>query len=1275
MFTSIYNFFKTKRLLLTLTVLLLSGAAVFTALKIRTSEDLAKMIPVDAELKRFNFANKHIKINDKIIINLSLKNGNSETNPEKLQVFADSLEKILLKNNSDQIAEIKNTVGEQTLKELYDIFYKNLPVFLTEEDYLKIDTLLQNSEIKKTLAADFRTLISPASMVTKKFITKDPLSITPLALKRLNKLQLDNNYEIYDNHIFTKDKKHLLLFVTSKYPNDETGKNKLLIDGINKTLNNLQAIMPEVNAEIFGAPVISVGNAERIKKDILLTVSIAIILLFLFLSLFYKRFDIFFVIFLPAAFGAAVSLSLLYFIKGEVSAVSLGIGSVLVGISIDYSLHIFTHFRSKKDVSEIFKDISVPVLMSALTSSAAFFCLLFVSSDALRDLGLYAGISVIAAALFALTVLPHFLKPGSKSEKEKKQNLIEKFTAYAFHKNKYAISLLLIVTIVSFFTFHKAEFESDMDKMNYMSPELKAAEKHLSEISNDALRKMYFVANGKTLDDALQTNDILFSKIRELQKNNIVKTCSSVGYFIVSDSLQKLRIKRWEKFIKKRNPDSIKQKLIKFGKIYGFKETAFSEFYNLLKKDFKPLSSEDKENLTALLGNDLITQDTNSVNIVTLLKLKQEDKAAVYKNIPATSKLYIVDKKYITDKIVTILKKDFNKLVKISLITVFIILLLYFGRIELTLITFIPMLISWLWTLGIMWIFGLKFTIFNIIISTFIFGLGIDYGIFITRGLLQRYRCGTDNLPSYKTSVLLSAITTVTAIGVLIFAKHPAMRSIAFLSVTGILSVVFVTYTLQPIMFDFLIRQQGKMRSAPVTAKDLFFGLLVFLIFVIGSVITILLWSILALIPFGKQNKKKIFHYWLHLTFKMIAYIPLNVKKIINNPFGENFKNPAVIIANHQSHIDIPLIMMLHPKILILTNDWVQNNIFYGRIVKFADYYPTSNGFDKNLKLLKEKVKQGYSILIYPEGSRSPDLEIKRFHKGAFEYAKELNIDILPIIIQGAGDCIPKGEPFLKSGQISVNILKRINIDDFGNTSREQAKNIRKLMQKEYAEIRKKYETPAYFRKKLIANYIYKGPVLEHYTRIKTKLENNYEFFNNILPEKGHITDIGTGYGYLPYMLSFCSKERTLTGIDYDCNKINTAAHNISKSDKLNFICADVLEADFPKSDAFVINDVLHYMPKDKQKELIIKCIKNLNPEGKIIIRDGNAEMKKKHKGTKLTEFFSTRLLKFNKTKYDKLHFTSKSEILKIVSAYNFEVNIIDETKFTSNIMFVLKRF
>ena len=86
---------------------------------------------------------------------------------------------------------------------------------------------------------------------------------------------------------------------------------------------------------------------------------------------------------------------------------------------------------------------------------------------------------------------------------------------------------------------------------------------------------------------------------------------------------------------------------------------------------------------------------------------------------------------------------------------------------------------------------GIKFNIVNIIISALIFGLGDDYSLFVMDGLLSEYKTGKKNLASYKSSILLSAITTIAGLGVLIFAKHHALRSIAFISVTGIFFSIY----------------------------------------------------------------------------------------------------------------------------------------------------------------------------------------------------------------------------------------------------------------------------------------------------------------------------------------------------------------------------------------------------------------------------------------------------------------------------------------------------
>jgi 1-acyl-sn-glycerol-3-phosphate acyltransferase len=1274
MFKALYNHFGKHIFHLIIPVFAVFGIALYLAFTIEPVEEISEMLPMDESTERFDNVRKNIRFNDRIILIISNKDSATTPNTKQLIAFADSLHTNILSNYDEYIDNEQNAHLSNIEGKVYDIFYRHLPIFLTKGDYEAIDSLMSPEAFEKVLEQNFKNLISPAGSFTQKYIRQDPLSITPKALKRLEKLKPDESFSLDEGYVFTENKRHLLLFIDIKHSENTAAKSAKLIKGIREQIEKAEKKQSEIQVEMFGAPVVAAGNSEQIKTDILFTVSLAVIVLIIFLTLFFRRAEIFLIIFLPAVFGAAVSVAIIHLIQGNVSLISLGIGSVLTGISIDYSLHLLNHARLKKQAGSLFKDISAPILISSLSTATAFFALLFVSSKALQDLGLFAGISVLSAAIFALVVLPHLIRKSSGIKTSKK--ITERIAAFPFHKSKTALIILATLTLIGSFFAGKTQFEGDMDRMNYMSPETQSAQNTLNEISGLGYKTLYIAAQGQTLDEALNANRQTGSILDSLLSEQIIESYTSVHPVLIAPELQKERISRWNDYFSEEKKNFIKENLKEQGKKFGFKTKAFADFYEHLDKDFEVLKAEDEDfnKLQQLFAKDLISQNDDKVTVLSVLNLKEKNKSAVRNSLPQNDTIVIFDHKAFTDKIIEILKNDFNRLVALSLSLVFMILLLYYGRIELTLITFLPLLLSWLWTLGLMGLFDLKFTIFNIIISTFIFGLGIDYSIFIMQGLLQNYRYGKRDLPVFKTSVLLSAITTLTAIGVLIFAKHPAIQSIALLSIIGITSVVFAAYTLLPLLFNFLIKQQGKARSRPVTAKDLFFSLAVILTLFIGSVVSFFAELILRIIPVKNHKKKQFFHRWIQITLSAIRYVPLNIRCRVNNPFGEDFKKPAVIIANHQAHLDISLILMLHPKILILTNDWVQKNFFYGRIVRYADYLPTSNGREKNTELLKEKIKNGYSLLIFPEGTRSKEGEIQRFHKGAFYYAQEFNLEILPIILHGTGDCIPKGEPFLKSGRISVNIQKRIKPEAYGKELRRQAKNIRKLMQEQYHQIKEINETGRYYKHKLIGNYIYKGPVLEHYMRIKIKTENYYDFFHKACPEKGIITDIGCGYGFMSYMLNFLAPEREITGFDYDCNKIKTAENNISKNDRIRFICADINKTELPESDVFILADILHYMPKPEQRMLISRCINKLKPKGKIIIRDGNAEMIKKHKGTKLSEFFSTRLLRFNKAQYGKLFFSSESEIAEIAETHNMQYEITDETKHTSNLIYVLSK-
>lgn len=1280
LFLLLYNFFKTRRLLLTLLVFAVVAISIFFIMKVRLQEDISKMMPRDSKIDQMNMVFQNSKFSDKIIIHLYLQDTTGNANPEALENYSDQLAASLQKLSPGMIKEITHKISDDFIFQVYNTFYDNLPLFLSAQDYAGMDSLISVAGIESALAKNYKTLISPASLVLKQFILKDPVGITSIALKKLQSLQIEENYEVENGYILTKDKKHLVLFISPTYPSNETSKNALLLTAMDDIIDSLGKVQnPKINTEYFGAAVVAAGNSQRIKSDVTLTVSIAISILVLFISFFFRRLTVVVIIFIPVVIGGAIALALLYFFKPELSIIAIGMGAMLLGITIDYSLHIFTHYRSTGSVKEVLHDLSTPLMLSCLITASSFLCLLFVKSEALQELGVFAALSVVCAAITALILLPHFLKADEKNVNKDHGGtglgLVDKYTAYEFDKNKILILAIILISVICAFTYQHVQFESDMMRMNYVSEKVKKAEGNLNKISSLPLNSIYVVSTGKTLEEALSHNETILGELDHLQEKGIIKKYSSPSLLLLSDSLQKIKISKWNSYWSAGKKDSLITTLKTLSKKYKFKEEAFNQFYNLLQKEYHVAPIAEFDQLRKVFLDDYISEKTGLATVVNLLKVSSEDKEKVYSRFPESANTIMIDKKYITSKFVALMSNDFNMLEFLSLGLVFCILILSYGRLELGIISFVPMSLSWLWTLGIMAIFGIKFNIINIIISTFILGLGIDYSIFIMSGLQQEYKFGQQHLASYKTSIFLSAFTTIVGIGAMVFAKHPALNSIALLCIIGMLSIIIISYTVEPLLFRLLITNRTKKGFLPFTFQSLLLTIFAYIYFLLGCLIASAFGFIFfKVLPGTSKKKRAMFHTMLQYFCKSILFVMRIVRLKVINEGGEKFHKPALIIANHQSFLDILIILSLHNKTVMITNDWVWNSPFFGYVVKMGGFFPASQGSEEGLALMEQKVKDGFSIMVFPEGTRSEDGNMKRFHKGAFLMAERLSLDIIPIVLHGTGNSIVKGDFLLGNGVLTAKILPRIFAQDitFGSDYSERTKKIALFFKMKYQELKLASETPAYYRDRLIKSFIYKGPVLEWYLRVKLRLEKNYEQFHEIIPRNGQITDIGCGYGFLCYMLAFLSPARKITGIDYDAEKIGIAANCFSRTSNMEFRSVDASNASLPQSDVFILNDVLHYLPLSEQEKLVTRCAAQLLKGGMIIIRDGNSDLKERHKGTKLTEIFSTKIFKFNKTT-NELFFFSEREILKLGAALQMTVQIIDKTVYTSNTIYILK--
>lgn len=1125
-----------KRWLALLCLLGIVGALLNTVRQIEFDDDISSLIPANEETQRTLQVLKSIAFTDKIVVNI--RKGETGTVGNLTQYateFLDSVES----RQGEFIKNIQGRVASEDVSKTLDLVYEHLPLFLEPSDYETIQRKLSQDSIAKITGENYRTLISPTGIVAKKTIVKDPLGLSFIALKKLRQLGFAEGFKLKDGFLLNEEEENILLFITPKFSSGETNKNLPFSDALYAVQDALNAKYGEkVSSEYFGAALSAVSNAKQIESDIKFTVGIALTLLILLLILFYRKLVLPLILFAPTLFGGLLAIAFLCLIRDKISALSLGIGAVLLGVTLDYGLHILTHIRNGEDIKSLFKDVAPSVLMSSLTTASAFLCLLFLDSQALQDLGIFAAISVLGASIFALLFIPQAYK-GKKSLTTKK-TILDRWANFEWHKSQWAITALAVLFVTSIFTYSKVVFDQDITKLNYETQALLDARNRLEKLTDIGSKSLYLSTYGENLEAVLQRNDSLFLQLEQLKENGKIVSFGSVASLVKSNRTQQQKIEAWQQFWNTSKIESLKQNLIESGSELGFKPTTFSRFYSLLDADFAPLQLSDIAEIQSFSVDDYVVNDENGATITSLVKVDDANTADIRKQFDDVPNTLLINRQNVNETFLGNLKNDFNRLLGYSLIVVLLILFLFYRSLALTLITSIPIFLTWFLTVGIMGLFHIEFNIFNIIICSFIFGLGVDYSIFITNGLLTEYRTGERTLATHKTSIILSVITTIAGVGVLVFAKHPVLYTVSVVSLIGILCAALVSFIVQPLLFRLFL---GGVDKRPIRLRILIHSLLSFAYFDLGGIVLgIYAWIYLKFDPEGRSKPQLLLHKVTSKFMKSVLYTNPFIKKEIRNPYNETFEKPAMLIANHASFLDILAMGMLHPKLIYLVKDHVYHSKTVGSAAKLHGAYPVSWGIEQGEAYLRQKLAQGFSIIAFPEGSRSTSNKIRRFHKGAFYLAEQLQLDILPVLIHGTSEVSPKGSFIIRDGSITVEILPRISPDDsrFATTYSKRPKQIGQYFRSEFRRLRNQIEGSTYWNKLILENYRHKGDAL--YKAFKQSFNDNAETYRAILEAIGDtdsVIHLSQDSGQLDLLLALDSIDRKI--VTYLENKLARA--------------------------------------------------------------------------------------------------------------------------------------
>lgn len=1298
------------------------------ASRIEFEENVTSFFPSSKNSSHLADVYSHLKVSDKIVVMFTPEQEDdnllSEASERLGELLSDSEDKYLIDNYMGE-------VGQADISEMMTFILGHLPCLMDDSDFRRLEELDRPSAVDSAIMNDYVNLISPAGFAMKDYILADPLSIGSTVLGRTAELNPVSEYKVRSGHVFTPDGRTMLTFIEPAFPSGETAHNDDLVDLIEASLHTLSEEFPSISLHYFGGPVMSVYNARQIKRDTYSTSIVALIIIVLFILAVFKRKRSVFLILCPVLYGALFALALSWLIQGSISGIAVGAGAAIMGVALSYSIHLLAHQNHVHTIEQLLDELCSPMIIGSVTTIGAFAGLLFTSSKLLQDFGLFASLTLLGTMIFCLVFLPQFLTAQADLREGRILRGIEKFSSYPFHKNKWLVGALIILTVVCTYMSTKVGFDSDMMDLTYWEPKLKEAETILSgktggnadagvaeagdkpvaeesesgEKSQDGTaaaggqvneKSVMFVSVGKTVGEAFAAQKKTLAQLDSLKAKGLIHRYSDGGSFIRSQEEQQANLAKWQAWWTEDRVARLKSEIAEAAVKYGFREDSFDAALTSLVNNCETIDYFSGEGIPEAVSAWLGSSDDLKM-LITRVGLDESQIDQVYGTFSDRADLVIFDQAYFANQAAKSINDDFYLILFISSCLIFFVLWLSYGRLELALLSFLPMAVGWLIITGIMGVLGVQFNIVNIILSTFIFGMGDDFSIFILEGLLHKYKTGRELLNSHKTAIFFSSFTMIVGIGALIFAKHPALHSIALITILGMIAVVLLSYVAEPLIFNAFVTRPTSQGRPPYTFGMIVRNLAFYVPTVLGCFIILVLTLLLLCLPIRRRHKQALVSKMLHVGCKVLVAVTPVIKSVridgeLVDPEekdGSDVKannarqsgascgtvEPGIIVANHQSSLDIILLMAAFPKVKFFVADWVKNSPLFGPIAEYLGYYVRSEGYEGSLTNLRKDIDQGWSLVIFPEGTRTTDGTIRRFHKGAFYLASQVNAPVTPVVFYGNWRIMPKNHCFTITRGLSVmQVLEPVNTENIDY--HELTRRVATLVKDSYAKLCDRYDGPEnpYFAATLASAYIYKGPVTEWYVRVKMKMEKNYAFFDSMLPDTGQITDIGCGMGQMDFMLSMYKQGRRILGIDYDDEKI-TVAQNcwLNKClGGLSFRCEDASLAELPESDAFIISDMMHYLSAEKQLELIQRCASKLKSGGLILVRDSDSENAEGQKITALSEVFSTKILRFNRTEGE-LSFISQSRMEEIARETGLSMEVKANDEITSNTFYILR--
>jgi len=764
------------------------------------------------------------------MILIALQAKNNTLSSQQLAQINKQLKKKLSVNNDFLMVQNGQVDQSSLIIEPY-YSYRYLLNPLTNSDLSTSSSPFSSESLSRSFAQLLQRLQLMINPVEQKLFAEDPQMIWLSLLKQWQTQHLEKHHGVW----FDKDIKKTLLFIKTRAQGFELVQQQKNVVFIHKQINTIldaysadissaEAISdkstskfnkPQIETILTGAPIFALASKKAISQQTKIISMLASLTLMAFLYWFLRSVKIVLLIALPLALAILTGITTVLLFDGFIHGITIAFGITIIGIAVDYPIHLYSHALFLKAQSHENKDsaektnhplttaiqsIWPMIRLGLITTTIGFSAIIMSDFSGLRQLGLFAVSGLVTAAMTTRFLLPLF-PIANKSSKlqvsfDSYKYLIQ-FLHYPrpgfFHLLPIVLPLIALITIL----FNQTTlWEKDLSALSPIPQWQKQQDFELRKAMGLPELRYTLILQNEKIETLLQQSEQLMPHLDELKKQDII-----TGFDMAARYLPSLNYQTTQQH---KLPDAhkLQKTLVQLLKTTDLDSTAFSPFIRDIEKSkiMPVLSAEDLLNSTASnLINDkiktlLFQQESSSLwtaiiplqgvhthhlNLETLKKVN--------------NKLKLLDLKTQSEEMLKVYRNDALLWFFSGLILIIGVLLISSKKLSAVIPLALPFTGSVILTIASLLLMGYSLSIFHLVTLLLVVGLGIDYSIFTFFA-----HKNSENIKQAsevaQVSVIICMISTIIMFGALGSSDLPVLKAIGLTASLGAAYAFLLTY-------------------------------------------------------------------------------------------------------------------------------------------------------------------------------------------------------------------------------------------------------------------------------------------------------------------------------------------------------------------------------------------------------------------------------------------------------------------------------------------------